>query len=167
VDEPPARAVDLGSGGGLPGLPLAVSWPNSTWVLLEANRRRAGFLVEAIAALELADRVRVRHQRAEETGRDSALRGSADLVVIRSFGPPAVSAECAAPLLRVGGAIVIGEPPPGRDESRWPEAGLAQLGLARGRAISEPIALQRLDQVAVCPARFPRRTGIPSKRPLF
>jgi 16S rRNA (guanine527-N7)-methyltransferase len=144
-----------------------VSWPNSTWVLLEANRRRAGFLVEAIAALELADRVRVRHQRAEETGRDSALRGRADLVVIRSFGPPAVSAECAAPLLRVGGAIVIAEPPAGRDESRWPQSGLDQLGLSRGRAISDPIALQRLDQVEVCPARFPRRTGIPSKRPLF
>ena len=164
--EPPSRAVDLGSGGGVPGLVLAIAWPGSEWVLLDASRRRVDFLEAAIGSLGIAGRVTVRCQRAEEAGRDPGLRGQADLVVVRSFGPPAVAVECAAPLLRLGGHVIVAEPP-GGNPSRWPADGLALLGLRVDGTITTPWALQRLVQADHCPERYPRRTGIPAKRPLF
>jgi 16S rRNA (guanine527-N7)-methyltransferase len=164
--EPIALAVDLGSGGGVPGLVLALAVPASTWVLLDANERRTRFLERAVTGLGLAGRVEVRRQRAEVAGRDRTLRGQADVVVARSFGPPAVTAECAAPLLRSGGALIVAEPP-GGDPDRWPSAGLAVLGLRRDLTRSKPWALQRLIQASICPDRFPRRSGVPAKRPLF
>lgn len=162
----PARAVDLGSGAGVPGLILAGRWPESTWVLVDANQRRARFLREAVAGLGLALRVEVAEGRAELLGRDGNHRQRADLVVARGFGPPAVTAECAAPLLRTGGALVVAEPP-GGDVRRWPESGLQLLGLVRGGGQIAPVALQRLVQAAPCPARYPRRVGVPAKRPLW
>ena len=166
VADEPRFAIDLGSGGGLPGLPLALAWPNSTWVLLDSSQRRTAFLAEAVETLGLMDRVAVRCQRAEAAGRDPELRGRADLVVARSFGPPSVTAECAAPLAATGGVIVVAEPPGGSSD-RWPAEGLAELGLSRGVTVSIPVALQRLEVTSRCPDRFPRRDGIPAKRPLF
>ncbi len=149
----------------MPGLILALRWPSSLWALLDASIRRTEFLRQAVTTLGIEDRVEVVTTRAEEAGRDPARRGVADLVVARSFGPAAVTAECAAPLLRVGGELVVAEPPGGAPD-RWPVAGLLELGLkADGRTV-EP-ALQHLGQVSSCPDRYPRRTGIPEKRPLF
>jgi 16S rRNA (guanine527-N7)-methyltransferase len=145
---------------------LALHWPTSRWVLLDSSRRRTRFLAEAVEDLGLSTRVVVRCQRSEEAGRDPALRGRADLVTARSFGPPAVAAECAAPFLAVGGFLVISDPPGGQP-SRWSTPGLAVLGLEPDQSIEAPVALQRLRQVAPCPDRFPRRPGIPEKRPLF
>jgi 16S rRNA (guanine527-N7)-methyltransferase len=166
VDRPPVRAVDLGSGAGVPGLILAIHWPDSTWLLLDANQRRSRFLDAAVGVLHLGDRVQVRCQRAEHAGRDVALRGMADLVTARGFGPPGVTAECAAPLLTTGGTLVVAEPP-GGDPQRWPAGPLLQLGLVPAVQIAEPSAFQGLRQKEPCPERFPRRTGIPAKRPLF
>jgi 16S rRNA (guanine527-N7)-methyltransferase len=162
---PPERAVDLGSGGGLPGLVLALAWPDTTWVLIDAHRRRCAFLERALLELELGSRAVVVCERAEVTGRGTR-RSTQDLVVARGFGPPAVTAECAAPLLRPGGRLLVAEPPGGAPE-RWPEAGLAALGLRREGRLVEPVAIQILRQVSPCPGRFPRRVGTPAKRPLF
>jgi 16S rRNA (guanine527-N7)-methyltransferase len=164
--EPFTRAVDLGSGGGIPGLVLALAASTSTWVLLDASERRTSFLERAVTDLGLTGRVEVCRQRAEVAGRDPALRGQADVVVARSFGAPAVTAECAAPLLRVGGALIVAEPP-GGNAARWPASDLAMLGLRPDVAQSTPWSLQRLIQADNCPERFPRRTGVPAKRPLF
>jgi 16S rRNA (guanine527-N7)-methyltransferase len=166
IEQPPGRAVDLGSGAGVPGLVLAVHWPRSTWILLDANRRRTRTLDQAVEELRLGDRVEIRCQRAEDAGRDAGLRGGADLVTARGFGPPSLTAECAAPLLKTGGTLIVAEPP-GGDPGRWPAGPLQQLGLVRANAIAKPAALQGLRQRDVCPDRFPRRTGVPAKRPLF
>jgi 16S rRNA (guanine527-N7)-methyltransferase len=96
-------------------------------------------------------------------GRDPDRRAAMGLVVSRSFGPPPVVAECAAPFLRVGGRLVVSEPPEAAD--RWPIEGLAALGL-------EPDPLDtagfvRFRQTFPCPDRYPRRDGVPAKRPLF
>lgn len=164
---PPLRAADLGSGGGLPGLPLALLWPESTWVLIDAHERRTAFLEEAATTLGLGDRVTVRRQRAEEAGRDPDLRGAMDLVVARSFGPPPVTAECAAPLLRVGGRLVVADPP-AADPTRWPVDGVALLGLvAIERIHLDDASFQILGQESVVSDRYPRRVGIPAKRPLW
>lgn len=168
VDVAPTWALDLGAGGGLPGLVLASEfWPACRWAFVDANARRTEFLAEAVSALGLDDRVEVVVERAEVVGRDPTCRGRFDLVVARSFGPPGVVAECAAPLLRVGGELVVSEPPEVAD--RWPAAGLGQVGLGPAEPVTatETVHLVRMPQLSACGDRFPRRTGVPAKRPLF
>ncbi|MGO8824332.1 MAG: RsmG family class I SAM-dependent methyltransferase [Acidimicrobiales bacterium] len=170
---PTPRLVDLGSGGGLPGLVVAVSWPEATVDLLEAGARRAAFLEQATSRLGLGARVRVLHERAEVCGRQAGFRGGYDGALARSFGRPAVVAECAAPLLEVGGWLVVSEPPHGGEPAdadggpRWPAEPLARLGLEPGETVSEEFEYRILRQVAACPERFPRRNGVPAKKPLF
>ncbi|HVF13353.1 MAG TPA: RsmG family class I SAM-dependent methyltransferase [Acidimicrobiales bacterium] len=159
--------LDLGSGGGVPGLPLAVAWPQSRWTLVDAGARRVDFLVGAVRRMALEDRVEVVGGRAEQLARHPRMRGCFDLVVARGFAPPAVTAECAAGFLVPGGRAVVSEPPGGRP-SRWPASGLAPLGMEPDGPIEVAGAsYQVLRQRAPCPDRYPRRTGIPSKRPLF
>ena len=159
--------LDLGAGAGVPGLPLALAWPRTRWTLIDAGERRVAFLVGAVEALGLGDRVHVVGGRAEELGRSERFRGRYDLVVARGFGPPAVAAECAAGFLAVGGQAVVSEPPGGRPQ-RWPASGLAALGIEPAATVGAGGAsYQVLRQSAPCPDRFPRRTGIPTKRPLF
>ena len=168
LDEPPGRFLDLGSGGGVPGLVLALDWPDAEAVLLDAGERRCVFLREAVERLGLDGRVDVVRDRAEAAGRSPALRGGFDLVVARSFGAPAVTAECAAPFLRVGGRLVVSEPPADADDTpRWPADGLSQLGLALGDTWRTEYGYQSLVQHAPCPDRYPRRVGQVAKRPLF
>ncbi len=166
---PPAlvRAADLGSGGGVPALPLVLAFPGVEWMLVEASVRRAAFLRCAVERLGVEGRVAVIEDRAEAVGRSSAARGRFDLVVARSFGPPAVVAECSAPLLRVGGRAVISEPP-GGVPARWPAEGLAELGMSPDGAVcAREWSYQVLAQDSACPDRYPRRVGVPGKRPLF
>ena len=162
------RVADLGSGGGLPGLVVAVSWPTAEMVLIEANGRRAAFLRRAVGRLGLDDRVSVVGRRAEACGRDPAMRCGFDGVVARSFGRPAVVAECAAPLLKVGGWLVVSEPPGERGgPERWPEDALAELGLEPAGVFVAGYGYQMLRQRQACPDRYPRRDGVPAKQPLF
>jgi 16S rRNA (guanine527-N7)-methyltransferase len=162
------RMLDLGSGGGLPGLVLFSAWPEARGVLLDAQRRRCDFLERAIATLDLRDRVEVRCGRAELLARRVELRGGFDLVVARSFGPPATAAECAVGFLREGGALVVTEPPDSGGLVRWDVAGLAELGF--GRAVpmrsGETGAVRILLEEPV-DDRWPRRDGVPAKRPLW
>jgi 16S rRNA (guanine527-N7)-methyltransferase len=184
-----ARLLDLGSGGGLPGLVIAGAWPAATMVLLEANERRAQFLERAVITCGFQERVEVVHLRAEIAGRDRLYRGAFDGVVVRSFGAPAVVAECSAPLLRKGGWLIVSEPPgdpsegsrtagavesvglPGgaaeSESSRWPAEALAQFGLEPVEFIRDGFGYQVTRQVELCPEKFPRRDGVPAKKPLF
>jgi 16S rRNA (guanine527-N7)-methyltransferase len=145
----------------VPGLILALRWPTSSWVLLDSAERRCRFLERAVDALGMASRVEIAQGRAEELGRDPQLRGFFGLVTARSFAPPAVTAECAAPFLEVGGRLLVSEPP--STSHRWPDD-VAQVGLRVGARIGN---VQVLEQRELCPERFPRRTGLPAKRPLF
>lgn len=161
-----ARIVDLGSGGGVPGLVVALARTDTTWLLLESQQRRARFLEAAIERLGLAARAVVYGDRAEHAGRAADQRGRYDAAVARSFGPPAVTAEAAAPLLRVGGLLVVSEPP--EPAGRWPASKLSLLGLEPQRSYETAAGhYQVLRQVGPCPERFPRRAGISAKRPLF
>jgi 16S rRNA (guanine527-N7)-methyltransferase len=168
IDAAPARLLDLGSGGGIPGLPLALAWPETEVALVEARQRAAENLGELVGELGLDGRCRVLLGRAEELGRMPNLRGRFDLVVARGFGPPPVTAECGAPFLRPGGSLVVTEPPGDQDAARWPEAGLAQLGLAELKRIRVGEMSAAVLTLAVpVDDRWPRRPGIPRKRPLW
>jgi 16S rRNA (guanine527-N7)-methyltransferase len=90
-------------------------------------------------------------------------------VTARSFGRPAVTAECAAPLLKTGGWLLVSEPPSDErtEAPRWPPEPLLQLGLVPEEQAREEFEYQVLRQREACPDRFPRRIGVPAKRPLF
>ncbi len=164
-----SSVADLGAGAGFPGLPLAIALPAAAVALVEANRRKCDFmraLVEACGALNAS----VVTERAE-SWTDGL--GACDLVTARALAPLVVVAEYAAPLLRIGGALVAwrGRRDP-EDEDRAHRAA-AELGLTvePPRRV-EPFAgavhrhLHVLVKTGPTPARFPRRPGIARKRPL-
>ncbi len=193
---PPHTAVDLGSGAGLPGLALALAWPQSHWALVDSNHRRSTWLAGTVSRLGLAPRCAVICGRAETVGR-GPLRHTVDLVVARSFAAPGPTAECAAPLLMEGGYLLVAEPPtedgppireappaqdvgelaerptgPAGTSGRWPVDGLTKLGMRLEatcvvRTEAGPTTLSRLVAASECPGAYPRRVGIPFKRRLF
>ncbi|HUP75013.1 MAG TPA: RsmG family class I SAM-dependent methyltransferase [Acidimicrobiales bacterium] len=172
--------ADLGPGGGIPGLVLAAQLPATNWHLIERSRGRADWLTRAVARLGMADRVMVHHEAAEIAGR-GPLRSRCGFVVARRFAAPAVAAECAAPLLRVGGRAVFsdlrgpsgplsgGRGPSGPlSGARWDEDQLAILGMVLVRSWqSDEGTYVLLEQRTGCPDRFPRSPGVPVRRPLF
>jgi 16S rRNA (guanine527-N7)-methyltransferase len=167
--EPPLSVVDLGTGGGVPGLVLASCWPETRVALLDANERRTAFLREVVEGWPGGANAEVIRGRAEELGRTKECREQFAAVTSRSFGLPAATAECGASLLAVGGSMVVSEPPDPGSGDRWPEAGLALLGLAP-EAVLRPtgrFGYQLLTKVEPLDDRFPRRVGIPVKRPVF
>lgn len=162
--------ADLGSGAGLPGLPLAIARPEAHVALVESAVRKCAFLSRTVDACGLAN-AEVVHGRAE--GVAVARRESFELVTARALAPLAVVAEYAAPLLAVGGALVAWR---GRRDvagERAAAAAGAELGLslAEVRRV-EPFAgaehrhLHVLVKASETPARFPRRPGMAVKRPL-
>ncbi len=156
------RVADLGSGGGLPGLVLATVRPDLDWELIDSNQRRVAHLRWAVGHLDFGDRVGVTLGRAEELAR-GGMRGSFDAVVSRSFGPRSSVCECGAPLLRLGGRILISEPPARR---KWGSDALAKLGLkAEEDEVGTPIAV--LIKVGSTPDSYPRSWREQQKRPLF
>jgi 16S rRNA (guanine527-N7)-methyltransferase len=164
------RFLDLGSGGGVPGLVVAHALRDSSGVLLDSQRRRCDFLRRSVEALGFSGRLEIACGRAEVLARETTLRGNFDLVVARSFGPPAVTAECAVGFLRAGGTLVVTEPP-GADEAsgeRWPASGMTSLGFV-GMETSRrgDTSIMRATLADGVDDRWPRREGVPVKRPLW
>ena len=164
--------ADVGSGAGVPGLPLRIADPALRLTLIESHGRRARFLKTAAAELGLGG-VRVLRMRAEEAGRDPALRARFGLAVARAVAPLPVLAEYALPLLRRGGALAAPKGGRALAELRAAAGAIAALG---GRAL-EPLPLplpegappQLVLLVAregELPDRYPRRAGLPRKRPI-
>ena len=118
--------VDLGSGGGLPGLVIALRRPDLSVTLVERRQSRADLLSRAVRALKLSDRVTVLAEDIRLVA--SRLPASFDVVTARSFAAPAITMQWAGALLRPGGVLVVSEPP---DDfaGRWDPAGLEAAGL--------------------------------------
>jgi len=121
-----ARVADLGSGGGLPGLVVAVRRPDLEVTLVERRHTRADLLRRAVASLGLGSHVRVLADDVSVLMRTSP--AAFDVVTARSFAAPAITARCAATLLRTGGLLVVSEPPED-DPDRWPPDLLHAVGL--------------------------------------
>ena len=165
---PPGPFLDLGTGAGIPGLVLALAWPDATGALLDSRGRRTEFLAEMLGTLGLADRFVPVTARAEDAARDPELRGRFARVVARGFGIPAVTAECAVGFLAAGGELAVSEPPASDPASRWPPAGVAQLGLTPPEILpANGATVARLTLTTPPDDRWPRRPGIPTKRPLW
>jgi 16S rRNA (guanine527-N7)-methyltransferase len=149
----PGPVVDVGSGGGTPGIPIAASLPDRRVVLLEAEARKAAFLRRAAAELPNVEVVR---GRAEEQPTDAF-----GVAVAKALAPPPVAAEWCLPLVRPGGAAVL-----------WigPSADPARVASVAERLAAEPApsppGLLVLRKLGPTPPGFPRRPGMARKRPL-
>jgi 16S rRNA (guanine527-N7)-methyltransferase len=129
--------------------------------------KRSNFLKEALALPGAPGQGQVVTARAEDAARWPEFDEKFDLVTSRSFGPPAVTAECAVRFLKVGGVLIVSEPPAERTEERWNSKGLALLGLiAQGRS-RYGTAYEVLIKEGPTDREYPRASGIPKKRPLF
>jgi 16S rRNA (guanine527-N7)-methyltransferase len=167
LGRPPASFVDLGTGGGVPGLVLALRWNAARGVFVDSGQRRSAFLLEATARIGVEDRVEVVAGRAEALGRDAISREKFEVATARSFAGPAVTAEIAAGLVAVGGVLVVSEPPE-PDPERWPAPRLLEIGFGPADAVLHGGAhYVVLAKVAASPDRFPRAVGRPGKRPLW
>jgi len=145
--------VDVGSGGGTPGIPLAVSLPGREVTLLEAERRKCDFLERWTTELP---NLRVLWGRAEEQPLETY-----GVVVAKALAEPPVAAEWCLPLVREGGAVLLWVGP-----SVDGERVTAVAGRLAGRPEPSPTGFLLLRKTGPTPPGFPRRTGVARKRPL-
>jgi 16S rRNA (guanine527-N7)-methyltransferase len=166
-----ARILDLGAGGGLPGIPLRIAWPGIVLTLLESVGKKCRFLEDVARQLGL-DNVAVLEGRAETFGHDPAHRERYDLVVARAVAPLPVLVEYALPFLRVGGQLAAIK---GRSALREIDDSVHAMTELYAHLQDAPVfhapnglpqTVALIEKLGPTPERYPRRTGIPSKRPL-
>lgn len=167
-----ARLIDVGSGGGLPGIPLAIARPDLSVTLLEARRKKTDFLLRTAELLGL-ENVSVVWGRAEDTGRDPAHREQYDVATARAVAALPVLCELLLPFVAVGGMAFAWKGPAAREEMEAAGPALDCLGGAHPRllpyAISHEFCHMHLfvcDKVRPTPPSYPRKAGKPAKFPL-
>lgn len=167
----PGRAADLGSGGGVPGIVLALARPDVAWTLVDSVRRKADTMRGFVDALGL-DNVTVIAERAEVLGRDPDHRERYDVVTARACAALPVLVELALPLVRWGGALLAWKGSLSGDELRAGEAAATLLGggAAEGRATGlAALGDHRfvlVSKTGPTPDRYPRRAGEAARRPI-
>jgi 16S rRNA (guanine527-N7)-methyltransferase len=163
------RVVDVGSGGGLPGLPLKIARPELRITLIEADQKKAAFLVRACAELGLKG-VEVVDRRAEDAGRDPQYREAFDVAVARAVAPMPVLAELCLPLVRVGGRL-LAQKTETEDIGRAARAiellggGPATISHTRSAARRGGTVVT-VEKIRPVPDAYPRRPGVPARKPL-
>ncbi len=167
------RVIDVGTGAGFPGVPLKILCPGMKLTLLEATAKKVRFLEHIVAALGLKD-VSVVHGRAEELGQDPDHREQYHWAMARAVADLPILVEYLLPLTKVGGRGLAQKGEGAPAEVQRCEWALNQLGgqirrlVPVGlRGLAETRYLVIIDKVAATPARYPRRPGMPSKRPLL
>ena len=167
-----ARVIDVGTGAGFPGLPLKIVCPGMRLTLLEATGKKVTFLEHLVRILELTD-VTVIHGRAEELGRRPAHREQYDWALARAVAEMPTLAEYLLPLVRVGGAVLAQKGEGAAAEVHGAAAAMMRLGgrvrrlvPVELRGLAETRYLVIVDKVAATSEKFPRRPGVPAKRPL-
>ncbi len=172
LDSGRTTVVDVGAGAGLPGLPMRIVDPELRLTLIDASERHCRFLEAVVAELSL-DGVRVLHTRVEDAGRAPDLRASFDLAVARAVAPLPVLVEYALPLLRAGGLLAT--PKGSRAAAELEAAAAAIEALGGSSEPSRPLSLPAgsppqkvlfVRRTRELDDRYPRRAGIPAKRPL-
>lgn len=163
------KVVDVGSGGGLPGLALKIARPELEMTLLEADQAKAAFLVQASARLGLAG-VEVVARRAEDAAHDPRYREAFDLATARALAAMAVVAELCLPFVRVGGRLLAQKTD--REDVSLATRAIALVGGSAMRVLAAPSKARAAGTVVIVskanptPAEYPRRAGRPGRRPL-
>ncbi|NIN64277.1 MAG: 16S rRNA (guanine(527)-N(7))-methyltransferase RsmG [Anaerolineae bacterium] len=169
---PATRCIDIGAGAGFPGLPLRIACPQMHLTLLEATRKKVLFLEHMVKELGLRD-VQVIQGRAEELGRQAGHREVYDVALARAVAELSVLLEYALPLLKVEGIFVAQK---GGDIEDEVEGAGPAMNLLGGRlkevrevrllGLDDARHLVVVEKVGTTPDKYPRRPGIPGKRPL-
>lgn len=171
TDRPPCL-IDIGTGGGFPGIPAAIAFPQAQVTLLDATGKKMRFLQRLVEQLGLT-RVTTAIARAEAAGQQAQHRAQYDLALIRAVGPATVCAEYCLPMLRLGGQAVL-------YRGQWTveeAAALGETATLLGAELSEVDAFKTplsqgtrhciyLRKVAGTPDLFPRPVGVPAQQPL-
>lgn len=167
-----ARVIDVGTGAGFPGLPLKIVCPGMALALLEATGKKVTFLQHLVHVLGLKG-VQVIHGRAENLGRHPAHRERYDWALARAVAEMPALAEYLLPLVRVGGAALAQKGEGAAAEVHGAEVAIATLGgrvrrlvPVELRGLAETRYLVVVDKLAATPEKYPRRPGMPRKRPL-
>lgn len=167
------RCLDLGTGAGFPGVPLAIARPAWQWVLLDATRKRLNFIADAAASLGLMN-VSTCHARAEDAGRDGRQRESYHLVVSRAVASLPVLLELCAPFVQVGGMFVAYKGSDAEVELATSKTARRELSLVLEQIIPLDLPLKMgerslliFSKTKPVPEIYPRRVGIAQRRPLL
>lgn len=170
---PSGKLVDVGSGAGFPGLVLKIFYPGLEVCLVESVGKKAQFLKAAAGTLGL-EGVEVVCARAEEVGRNSKYREAFDYAVCRAVSELAVVAEYCLPLVKVEGSLVAYKGDKAEEELSRAERAIALLGgtVQQVYQVKLPFlgdgrTLIKVCKQEICPEKYPRRTGVPAKRPLI
>jgi 16S rRNA (guanine527-N7)-methyltransferase len=169
-----SRIVDVGSGGGLPGLPLAICMPAMRFTLLEATGKKAAFLERAAGLLGLTN-VEVRHERAERAGQDRGVKGTGagamrevfDAVVARAVGRLASLAEITVPFAKIGGRVLLMKGEKAAEEIAEAEGALRLLNAVYVQTVEMPTGrVVVIEKNSATPKIYPRGDGEPTSKPL-
>ncbi|GAB4242158.1 MAG: 16S rRNA (guanine(527)-N(7))-methyltransferase RsmG [Elainellaceae cyanobacterium] len=168
----PMRAIDIGTGAGFPGVPVAIVQPHWTVTLLDSTRKKVAFLETLCKTLALPNVIPVT-ERVEQLGRHPQHRGSYDLAMIRAVAAASVCAEYALPLLKREGVAVLYRGQWSEAETEGLQFALQQLGgkLEAIEAFTTPLSegvrhCLYLRKVKATPSQFPRGIGVPLQKPL-
>jgi len=168
------RLADVGTGGGLPGVPIKIVAPRTQVTLVESVAKKARFLKRAIDALSLQN-TSVLNARVEEASRTEEHRGAYDIATARAVARLPVVAEYCVPLLRVGGHVVSMKARLGDEELSEGAKAAEKLGAKVSTMIPVPRlpetgekerCLVILEKVEHTPTKYPRKVGVPAKNPL-
>jgi len=170
--DPDARCIDIGAGAGFPGLPLKIVWPRLQLTLLESVGKKVRFLTHMVEAMGLEE-TDIVQGRAEELGRNPDYREAFDVALARAVAQMSVLVEYALPLVRVGGIFVAQKGDDIEVEMKSAGAAIELLGgrlqeikpvyLPGSEIARHLVVVQKLGPTT---ERYPRRPGIPAKRPL-
>jgi 16S rRNA (guanine527-N7)-methyltransferase len=171
-ENPPRRLIDIGTGAGFPGIPLKILYPSMRLTLVESVGKKTNFCRHMVETLKLDD-TEVVTARAEDVGQMPAHREAYDWAVARAVANLQVLAEYLLPLVQVGGAMLAQKGQSGPAETHKAEKALKILG-GRTRqllpvtlpGVADERFLVVMDKVAATPPQYPRKPGIPAKKPL-
>jgi 16S rRNA (guanine527-N7)-methyltransferase len=167
VDGQALRLIDVGSGGGLPGLPLAIVLPDVQVTLLEPTGKKAAFLRETAATLGLTN-VTVLSDRAEKVGRDKARhREKYDVVTSRAVGALPMLIELMAPLARPGGLVLAIKGAKADEELALASYAIGLLGTRHAGTVETPTGrIIVMEKASRTPNLYPRGDGEPKRAPI-
>jgi 16S rRNA (guanine527-N7)-methyltransferase len=169
---PGGRVIDIGTGAGFPGIPLKIAHPQLRLTLVEATGKKAEFCRHVVGRLGL-EGVDVIHGRAEDIGHSPEHRETYDWALARAVAVLPVLVEYLLPLLRIGGRAIAQKGETGPAEAQTAERALRLVGGRVGQilpvelpGVAEPRFLIVMEKVARTPETYPRRPGVPAKKPL-